>query len=407
MREEFTGIAVRAIHIDHGLHPQSAEWAAACEEFCQKLHVDFKSEVVHVDRNAPDGVEAAARRARYRIFFKDLATGEYLLTAHHQDDQIETLMLRLLRGSGTRGLASIADRRQFGGGWLVRPLLGLSRAKLEAEARAMGIGWIEDPSNADTSMDRNFLRHDILPMLRQRWPGMGETLGRAARLAHESAAMLDVLAEFDGRNLGKGHVLDAEGLRQLSSERRRNVVRYHLRSRGLTAPSEVQLRTGLTQLLSARADAQPILRWPGGQIRRYRNRLYILDFDPDYAQQTLPLEYDWDGRDPVEMGPVRGRLRLAPCNSAGLARSSVSSGMVVRFRRGGERIKATNQKHHQSLKKMFQAQGVVPWMRQQIPLLYGGDQLIAVGDRWVAADAANLSDEPGYRIVWDNHPETE
>jgi len=407
LRQEFNDIAVRAIHIDHGLHPESAEWAAQVEVFCRKLSVNLNSAVVRVDRGTGDGVEAAARRARYRALSEKLVKGEYLLTGHHQDDQTETLLLRLLRGSGTRGLASIANRREFGCGWLLRPLLEMSRREMEAYANSAGISWIEDSSNIDTAIDRNFLRHEIVPILRQRWPAMGRTIGRAARLAGESARLLDVLAEVDGRELIRGRALEVGGLRRLDPARQRNVVRYRLRALGLTVPSEVQLRAGLTQLLIAREDAQPVLRWSGGQIRRYRNGLYIIGFDPDCARETMSQEYEWDCKGPLDMGPIRGRLRLEASGESGLAGSSVADGLVIRFRRGGERIQEANQQHHKSLKKMFQAQGVVPWMRHHVPLLYVGDQLLAVGDRWVAAAATAAVDEPGYRVIWDNHPETE
>ena len=407
LRQEFGGITVRAVHINHGLHPRSAEWVAGCQDICRKLGVALRSETVRVDRNASEGLEAAARRARYDLFSEVLATNECLLTAHHQDDQTETLLLRLLRGSGTHGLASIADRRRFGRGWLLRPLLDMSREDLESYARAEGISWIDDPSNLDTSIDRNFLRHEVLPILRGRWPGLGQTIGRAARLAGESAGLLDALAEADRLDLLQARGLDVGGLQRLDPARQRNVVRHHLGSLDLTVPSEVQLRVGLAQLLSARADALPVLRWPGGQIRRYRGCLYILGFDPDGLRESLPAEYEWDGRDPVEMGSVRGRLRLAASSSTGLAESSVSDGVVIRFRRGGERIQEANQRYHKSLKKMFQAHGVVPWMRQHVPLLYVGDQLLAVGDRWIAADAAARIDEPGYQVIWENHPDTE
>jgi tRNA(Ile)-lysidine synthase len=407
LRGAFKGIAVRAIHVNHDLHPHADEWAAECEVFCRKLDLTLQSERVLVDRNVGEGVEAAARRARYGLFAEVLGKDEYLLTAHHQDDQVETLLLRLLRGSGTRGLASIAERRQFGCGWLLRPLLELSRTDLEAYARSAGINWVDDPSNVDTSIDRNFLRHAVVPALRSRWPGMGKTIGRAARLSRESAELLDVLAEVDGRNLIEGHAMDAAGLRRLDPARQRNLVRYHIRSRGLAVPSEAQLRIGVAQLLAARADAQPVLRWPEGQIRRYRERLYLLGFDPDTAAETSPEEYRWCGLEALEMGPVRGRLRLEAVSSGGLAESYVAEGVVIRFRCGGERIQQANQQHHKSLKKLFQSTGVVPWMRRHVPLIYARDQLLAVADRWIAAGAAAGPNEPGYRLIWENHPETE
>ena len=406
LRAEFNRVAIRAIHVNHGLHPGSAEWASACEIFCAKLGVPLRSEVVRIDPGAGDGLESAARRARYGLFSAALDKGEYLLTAHHQDDQIETVLLRLLRGAGTHGLAGIAERRQFATGWLLRPLLECSRQQLEAYARTTGIEWVDDPSNVDTSIDRNYLRHEIAPRLRDRWPGLAHTVSRAARLAQESAGLLDDLAEADGRNLIVGEKVDAAALSSLNGPRQRNLIRYLVRSRGMAMPSEAQLRAGLDQLMSARIDGQPVLRWSEGQIRRYRGQLFVLEFDPDPGRAALPSQFQWDGAKPVDMGPVRGRLRLES-GPGGLSRAAWSQGLAIRFRHGGERIRAVGQQHHKSLKKLFQARGIVPWMRAHVPLLYAGDQLVAVGDLWLAADAAAAPDDSGYRVVWENHPTTE
>jgi tRNA(Ile)-lysidine synthase len=239
--------------------------------------------------------------------------------------------------------------------------------------------------------------------LRKRWPGIGSTFGRAARLAGESAALLDTLAEADSHGIVRGASLDASALRQLDESRQRNVVRYWLRTHGLPPPGEARLKDGLRQLMSAKADGQPLLRLPQGQIRRYRDRLHILGFDPEAMRQSLPAEFAWDGREPLVMGPIRGRLRLEAA-AGGLRESCLSGGIVVRYRRGGERIRCVGQRHHQSVKKLLQAKGIVPWMRFHVPLLFVGDELAAIGDLWLSAEAAADKDDSGYRVIWENHP---
>ena len=400
LRTELAGVRVRAVHIDHGLHEHSADWAAHCREVCERLDVPLQTAVVEVDARARDGLESAARRARYDFLARTLERDEVLLTGHHQDDQVETVLLRLLRGSGIPGLSGIADRQPFGNGLLLRPLLDLSRAELRDDAESIGINWIEDPTNTDTAFDRNYLRHEVLPRLKQRWPGLGRTIGRSARLASESSGLLDALAEADGRNVVAGTCLDADGLRQLDPPRQRNVVRHLLRSRGLQVPGEVQLKAGLDQLLSARTDGQPLLRWPHGQIRRYRDRLHVLDFDPDGDNDQTPGEYQWDGQGTIDLGTIRGRLSLEP-QSSGISRAIVSGGLAIRFRRGGERIRPEGHLQSQSLKKLFQARGIVPWMRAHVPLVYAGDRLIAVADLWLAAEAVQEND--GFRLTWAGH----
>lgn len=418
LRADGVGVSVRAIHVNHGLHSEADAWTRHCERLCRDLDVPLQIATVSVDPGHNGGPEAAARDARYAAFERSIGEDEYLLTAHHQDDQAETILLRLLRGAGARGLAGIATESRFGSGWLIRPLLELSREQLADAAREAGLAWIDDPTNDDLSFDRNYLRHAVLPLLRDRWPGMGRTISRAARLSTETAGLLDVLAEADCRNLQHDHALELVGLRRLESARQRNVIRYILKVHGLPAPSEAQLRTGLEQLLSARRDGRPTLRWGHVSLQRYRDRLYFLDFDPDLATVSLPDQYAWDGTGAIDMGPIRGRMRLIKERAGGIALPSAAAGIRVRFRHGGERIRRVNQKQHKSLKKLFQERGIVPWMRCHVPLLYsrdeghadghgdGPDHLLAVGDLWIAADAMARPGEAGYRIVWENHANT-
>jgi len=394
LSRELDGIQLRAVHVDHGLHANARAWAGQCEIAARQLGVPFEVCRVEVDLTAGDGIEAAARYARYAALEQLLEPGATLMTAHHADDQVETVLLRLLRGTGVRGLGSIAERMPFGPGWLVRPLLTIDRSELEAFARARSLTWVEDPTNLNTARDRNYLRHEVVPVLRRRWPGLPAALGRSARLAAEGATLLRELAEQDSVPVVRDGLIELDALRRLTSARQRNLVRYVLHERGLVPPSETQLLSGLAQLLSARVDRQPVLRWPGGQIRRYRERLYVLDADPGQATAQLPDEYAWDGCAPLDMGPVRGRLRLICDDPPGAS----AGDLVVRFRRGGERLAEADRRHHKRLKKVLQACGVLPWMRAHVPLVSRDGELLAVGDLWVGAPPAATS-----RIVWDRH----
>jgi len=394
LRHELGGIELRAVHVDHGLHADAGGWAGQCAAAAERLHVPFEVCRVEVDLTSGDGVEAAARHARYAAFEALLEPGETLMTAHHADDQVETVLLRLMRGTGVRGLGSIAERMPFGPGWLMRPLLTIARSELEAYARARDLAWIEDPTNLDTALDRNYLRHEIVPTLRRRWPGLAAAIGRSARLAAEGATLLDDVAQQDCETVVADGLIELEALRRLPPARQRNLVRYVLHERGLVPPSEMQLLSGLDQLLSAGIDRHPVLRWPGGQVRRYRERLYVLDADPEQATADLPDQYAWDGRAPLDMGPVRGRLRLVSEDPA----ARHTGELMVRFRRGGERLLEADRRHHKRLKKVLQSCGVLPWMRPHVPLVSRDGELLAVGDLWAGAPPTS-----GGRIVWDRH----
>jgi tRNA(Ile)-lysidine synthase len=386
------------------LHPKAPDWAEECQRFCRELNVPLHSETVEIDAGRGTGPEAAARSARYGVFERLLLRDECLLTAHHQDDQVETVLLRLLRGSGPQGLGGIPGDSRFGEGWLCRPLLDLSRQALIDYADAAGLVWHDDPSNTDIDFDRNYLRHEILPLLRKRWPGLGNTVGRAARLCAEAVTLLDLQADNDSREIEHEGSLSLVGLRRLTPARQRNVIRRVLHRRGLQAPSEIRLQTGLQQLISARPDRQPLVCWGRIQVRRYRDRLFLLDFDPAAASEALPCRYEWDGRGTIDMGPVRGRLNLVQDRAGAVVIPHGADSIVVKFRQGGERIKNANHRHHKTLKNLFQQRGILPWMRGHVPLLYIHDRLFAVGDLWVAGDAVVGTDNPGYRIVWEDHP---
>jgi tRNA(Ile)-lysidine synthase len=387
-----------AVHIDHGLSDESAIWCRHCESFADSLGVDFASAKVDVDISSGQGTEAAARAARYDAFRSLLQTGDWLLSAHHKDDQAETLLLNLMRGSGPSGLAGIGEIRPFAAGWLVRPLLSVSRSDLQAYAGEHQLDWIDDPSNEDQQFDRNYLRHEVMPRLEARWPDVASRLRRGALLAAEAAQLLDQLADTDFRELGeRPDRLALDQLRKLPPERQRNLIRYVVRELGLPSPPATQLQSVIMDLIPARDDGQPVVQWAGAEIRRYRDQVYVLPATiPKAALASRQLVANR-----IELGAGLGELKLEPNASSGLADAIVSRGLEVRFRCGGEEIKPLGQTHTRKLKKLLQEEGVVPWMRERLPLLYSGDDLVAVADLWIASSAAS---EPGTAVHWNCRP---
>ena len=399
---DVNGTAVLAVHVDHRLHSESATWSRQCESFANSLGVHFMSKSVNVAANSGRGTEAAAREARYSALRSVVQAGDWLLSAHHRDDQAETLLLNLMRGSGPAGLAGIAAVRPFAEAWLVRPLLSISRSDLQNYARVQDLTWIDDPSNQDQQFDRNYLRHEVMPLLEDRWPGATDRIRRSATLAGEASQLLDQLADADYRCLGeRPDRLALAGLRKLPAERQRNLLRYVVRELGLPSPPAAQLHSAVTDLISACDDAQPIVRWPGAEIRRYRDNVYVLPADLAAAAHSgLPIACAGAARQ-ITLHAGLGELHFEPGAPRGLAEAIVSRGLEVRFRRGGEEIKLLGQSHTKKLKKLLQDEGIVPWMRDRLPLLYSGEDLVAVADLWIAASAAS---EPGIGVRWRNRP---
>ena len=395
---------VRAVHVDHGLQRESAAWAAACEQIGRDLQVPVKVVTAKVDLSEGAGLEAAARDARYAALAEQLGHGEVLLTAHHQRDQMETLLFRLLRGAGVQGLAAIPVHSQRGAMELLRPLLGVPADVIRSYAIAEHLDWIDDPTNAELAMDRNFLRHNVLPVLQGRWPAAEESVARAARLCAEAAEVLDDMAEHDLRSICAGDRLKLAQLALLSGARQRNVMRYALRSRGLAVPSEKQLRHALATLVAASGDTQPEAAWPGVRIRRYRNHLWIFAEDGDPLFTNAPADvYSWVPGKTLDLGPIRGHFRSESQQGGGIAAQFCKQPLELRFRQGGERLRIAPEGRTRELKNLLQETDIVPWMRGHIPLLYSGDRLLAVGDLWVNADYAARGDDVGMVLKWEGH----
>jgi len=389
---------VRAVHINHGLHGDADAWAGHCRSACGELAVACVLLEVEAGAAAGESPEAAARRARYEALASVMSPGDVMLTAHHQDDQAETVLLHLLRGSGPHGLAAMGAWRAFGPGWLGRPLLELPRATLRAYAESHGLHWVDDPSNREDRFERNFLRNEVVPTLKMRWPSLTRVLARAARHQADAARLMDDLADMDlERAAGPTpDTLSVARLEALSAERQSNALRRWFRGLGLPLPTTSQLHHVVCDVLGAAEDGMPRVGWEGAEVRRYRGLVYAM---VPLGRVDPTLFLTWQPREPLSL-PL-GELVAEPVTGRGLRAGCVDDGgLVVRFRQGGERCLLPGRVHSQSLKKLLQDRGLPPWLRKRLPLLYLDGQLAAVGDLWVCEPFLAREDEAGYAIEW-------
>jgi tRNA(Ile)-lysidine synthase len=277
-KQKSLGLSVRAVHIHHGLHANAAEWSAHCRRLAKRLHVPLKVLKARVDRSPGTSLEAEARKARYAILGKELHPGEILLTAHHEDDQLETVLLQLFRGAGLAGLAAMPELAPFAQGLLARPILPLPRASLETFAHAHRLTWIEDDTNLDPRFDRNYLRQSIIPLIKARWPGAGRAAARSARHIAEAQKLLNALALTDLECASVGAALSVKVLRRLPPERRRNALRYWIARRGATLPNTRRLEELAGPVLAARPEAHPKVEWEKTSVQRRADLLYLQNF---------------------------------------------------------------------------------------------------------------------------------
>lgn len=382
---------LRALHVDHGLRPASKQWAQHCRSLARHLHVPLKVLTTRVERVRGESLEAAAREARYRLLASALEPGEVLLTAHHCDDQLETVLLQLFRGSGLPGLAGMPALAPFAKGWLVRPLLPRSRAELEAWAREQELTWLDDDSNADVQLDRNYLRLHVLPLIRERWPGSPTAVARSARHAAEAQMLLDALALADVNRARYGESLSVKSLRTLPPDRRRNALRFWITRAGHLAPDTRRLEEVAGALLEARPDANPFVEWSGGE-RTPRPRVRVqregdlLTLSSPVAAASALADILWSWREcrtcilPSDLG----KLELEPDERGPIDLDALPDVLTIRWRGGGERLVPHRGGPRRSLKNLLQEARVPIAERARLPLIFSitpdGAHLIAVAD---------------------------
>lgn len=394
LREQRPQLQLRAVHIHHGLNPLADSWAAHCQQQCARWQVPLV--VVRVQVNAREGgIEAAARQARYQALHQQLEPEETLLTAQHLDDQSETLLLALKRGSGPAGLAAMPQQRQREHRHL-RPLLAQSRQQLEAWAQRYQLDWIEDDSNQDARYDRNFLRLQVMPLLNQRWPHFARAVARSAQLCGDQERLLDeLLSESLDALMDDSGALNFTPLLTVSDARRFALLRRWIARQHGNMPSRDALQRIWLEVACSREDAEPRLRLGDREVRRFRHRLYWLPLLQSLADCQLAWPAPWR---PLTLPDGLGQLRQSGDGIA-LRSPLPSESVSVRFQAQGA-FHIVGRAGSRSLKKLWQEHGVPPWQRERIPLIFYDDSLIAAPGVFVTRDASAGSDAQAWHIDW-------
>ncbi len=372
-------VPIIAIHIDHSIHPQSHEWQRHCAEFAKQLSVDFRPLVINGKAPVGESPEAWAREKRYQAFRRFMEPDDLLLLGQHRDDQIETFLLRLLRGAGPHGLSAMKRLTFFSGGWIGRPFLELERHYLKDYAKRYALHWIEDPSNHELRYDRNYLRQKVIPVIRERWPSFTVNINRSISLLADTTVLLDEIAAQDlARVTDQGSTsISIKTLSGLCEIRLRNLLHYWIRKEGFPVPTECKLRQIIDTVIRAKEDRSPCVEWQGVEVRRYRDQLMILN---PLGEHDSSLSYCWNLEHPMKIST--GTLRARKIKGAGFRIDGNT--VEVRFRQGGETFRQAGKRHTTTLKKYLQEKGIPPWLRDRIPLIYLDGELVAIADLCIA-----------------------
>lgn len=369
------GLNLSAIHINHSLSANAKSWDRHCKKICKDLKVKYITKQVNANVKIKDhSLEEIARNLRYEVFAEILPKNAVLMTAHHANDQAETLLLQLFRGAGPKGLSAMAVKKEFAKGWLVRPLLRFSRADLLEYAKEHKLNWIEDESNTDTKFSRNLVRHALMPIIMQNWPGATKVLNRVAGLCAQANELMEELGRQDLiLTTETKDVISINALKQLSITRQCNVLRFWLQSLNLPIPSEVKIQEILRTAVNSREDVNPVIAWPGVQIRRFNGNLYAISPLLIHDNKViLPFDIKKKLNLPSDLGVLSIKI------NKDVAKNYQNKKFSIRFRTGGEKVFLLKRQATHELKKLMQEWQVPPWMRDRIPLVYYEDQIIAV-----------------------------
>ncbi len=398
-------LELTAIHVNHALSPNADRWESFCRSLCMKLGLALSVAKVAIPRDSGMGLEAAAREARYAVFSGQPA--EYIALAHHLDDQVETVLIQLLRGAGAGGLSAMPVLRDHASAFrnatgpgpaLLRPLLDVPRSAISAFARDRNLQWVEDESNADVARDRNFLRRNVLPIIATRFPAYRRTLARAANNLKDAVYLADALAQIDAHAAGTANGLKIAVLRALPQPRAVNLLRHLFVRHRLDAPRRRTLQEALRQCLHARDDSQVRVDFGDYSLRCYRRSVFLV------RNAELPANWHtpWQGEERLLLPNDLGNLRFVACVGAGLSRHMLTLAPVsVRARSGGERISLGTNRPHRALRDVFQQAGIAPWRRRRIPLVFCGSALVCVPGIAVAAEFQARADESAISLEWE------
>lgn len=393
-------LTLSAVHVNHGISNNALLWSRFCCNLCHTYGISIYVAYLQVRKEPGISLEAIAREERYRIF--NHLQADYVVLAQHLDDQAETLMLQLLRGAGIKGLSAMPIvRKQLSdtAPEILRPLLEISRNRIEAYARQNKLNWINDESNDSTIFNRNFLRHEILPLLRKRYPNYPKTLLRTSRHLSEASLLLDELAAIDSENCLISGKLQVDKIRKLSFSRAKNLLRCILSQQGVNLPSTVKLENILTQLLSVRTDNQLHIGWGDHEIRCYKGAIYIL---PRKRLVQQSKQYLWHGEQHLALPHLSGTIHFKQVKDQGINQQKImAEPAMIRLRSGGERFMPACNRPRRSLKNLLQEASIPPWERNVMPLLFCGEKLVWVPGIGIDCEFQVKSGEFGILPLWN------
>jgi len=395
------GCYIRAMHINHNLAKDSESWADFCKKTCDQLQIQIDIHSVKVNNKEGFGIEAAARKARYYKLQNSIQEGEWLMTAHHQDDQLETVLLRMARGTGVEGLQGIQKQFNFGRGNILRPFLGVSKSEILGYAREKKLDWVVDTSNQETYFDRNFLRMKVIPTLKERWPAFSSSVSRLSDISTQTTILLKELAEQD---LGSNYPiknLNIEIFKNKSIGRIINIIRFLILKNEMSVPSKKVLNSGVTTLLNPKS-VNPSMVWDNYCIKRYLDKLYFLKLSQLQPNKCNKL-MNWSIDQPLILDEDGSTLAATMAKGQGLSVKKCNKNLDVQFRKGGESIRPVGHQITKKLKKLFQEDHILPWTRDKIPLLYKKNELIGVGDLWFNQNYIASAEEDGFLINWSRN----
>jgi len=395
----FAEVNILAVHINHGLQADADKWQQHCKNICRELKVNFESIKLNLAIPKGESLEAYAREARYAAIRTVMQADDMLLLAQHADDQAETVLLQALRGSGVKGLAAMPKIVRNETTWQARPMLSISRKQIDDYANQHALNWIDDPSNKEIRFDRNFLRHQIIPDLKQRWPAMAETLSRVALHQADADQLMTELAELDWcickvRNSDNPNGLSSIAMTRLSQARQRNLLRYWIaQCCESPLPDAATCQRILDEVIAAAEDAEPELCWANVVVRRYRGVLYLEQQQSSYSSWQQP----WDLTTPLLL-PCGKKLHVRTTLGQGLIYKDTDKPLSVRYRLGGEKCQLPGRAHRHELKKLFQTWGIPPWQRDRVPLIYVGEDVAQVVGYSVCESFIAQPGQVGYEI---------
>lgn len=389
------GIELTAVHVNHQISPAAGAWARFCRALCRGYGIPLSVNKVEVKRG--NSLEAAARAARYAVYAG--VKCDAVALAHNQDDQVETLLLQLLRGSGVKGVSAMPEFR-IEKPALLRPLLDVPRSEIIAYARARKLAWVEDDSNADTAFDRNFLRHRLLPVIAERFPAYRQTLSRASRNFAEASALLDAWAVVDAG--GVDDTLELARLQGLSAPRVKNALRHFLSRHGVRLPNARRIEAFARQLMQANPANAVVLQAGAHDLRSYGGRLHVVPVSARTVGRPDPVR--WDGEESLALPQFGGVLAMTPKRGRGISLAKIAGkNLMVRPRAGGERLRPAASRPSRTLKNLWQEARTPQWLREGCPLLFAGNALVYVPGLGVDAAFRAGNGEPGVEPGW--HPD--